>query len=389
MSVPIELLQERIDRVQRALRDSYAAPMLVTDPANVGWLSGIPADFQKDARMLLTPESAWFITDGRYENRVPDIPGVETYIWGAKHLHLYPELKDLLGSAKTLVVDVKGLPIDIYSALPEMLGVKNIEAPSGFLDRLRMIKGARELVLIREALEIAIGAFRWSVNEWLPENMAAKTDMDYRDAFEAHCDEMGGEGMSFETIVAMDLDGDTPHPDMTRNPRPLRDGTTILVDWGINYKGVCTDLTRMVLLGRDELPAEIVSLRDLQVVWMKDVIAELLPGKPAWEAGMKYVEGMKAAGIERPFHGAGHGTGGAYVHELPRVSMKPEGQDDFGIPFGPSIVLEPGMIVTSEPGMYKKGVGAYRTENMVLITAEGHEIMDESLTLEPLVAKQK
>ena len=389
MPAPKELLQERIARVQNALRESYNAPMLVTDPANVGWLSGIPTDFQKDARMLVTPDAAWFITDGRYENRVPEIPGVKTYIWGTKHVHQYPELRELVNGASTLVVDTKGLPLDIYHALPAMLGVKKLEAPSGFLDRLRMIKGERELVLIREALEIAMNAFRWSVEEWLPANIATATDMDYRDAFDAHCDEMGGEGMSFETIVAMDFDGDTPHPDMSRAPRPLKDGKTMLVDWGIFYKGVCTDLTRMILLGRSELPAEIAKLRDLQVVWMDDVIGEMVPGKPAWAAGMKYVEGMKAAGIERPFHGAGHGTGGAYVHELPRASLRPEGQDDFGIPFPQSIVLEPGMIITSEPGMYEKGVGAYRTENMVLVTKDGYEIMDAALTLEPFVAMPK
>ncbi|MFH0883314.1 MAG: M24 family metallopeptidase [bacterium] len=389
MPAPKELLQERIGRVQKALRESYNVPMLVTDPANVGWLSGIPGDFQKDARMLVSPDAAWFITDGRYENRVPEILGVKTYIWGMKHLHLYPELRELTGGAKTLVVDVKGLPIDVYHALPAMLGVNKIEAPSGFLDRLRMIKGDRELVLIHEALEIAMNAFCWSVEEWLPRNMATRTDMDYRDAFDAHCEEMGGEGMSFETIVVMDFDGDTPHPDMSRAPRPLKDGKTMLVDWGIFYKGVCTDLTRMVLLGCDELPKEIVRLRDLQVVWMDDVIGEMVPGKPAWAAGMKYVEGMKAAGIERPFHGAGHGTGGAYVHELPRASMRPEGQDDYGIPFGQSIILEPGMIVTSEPGMYEKGVGAYRTENMVLITPDGHEIMDAALSLDLFAAKPK
>lgn len=380
MAAPTKLLQERIGRVQAALRESYGAPMLVTGPANIGWLTGIPEDFQKDACVIVSPDEAWFITDGRYENRVPEIGGMMTYIWGAKHAHRWPELNELI-KGDTLVLDTTGLPLDVYLALPKMVGVTSLEVPSGFLDRLRMIKGAQELDLIREALGIAMSAFRWAVEEWLPKNLASATDMEFRDAFEARCMETGAEGMSFETIVAMGKDADTPHPDMSRDARPLEIGSAMLVDWGITYKGVCTDLTRMIVLGASEMPQPIVELKALQGKWMDAVIAEMVPGEPAWKAGMAYVDGMKAAGIDKPFHGAGHGTGGAYVHELPRASMKPEG-DDYGIPFGAAIEFEPGMIVTSEPGMYKVGVGAYRTENMVLITEGGHEIMDADLPLE-------
>lgn len=387
MAAPKQLLEERIGRVQAALKESYNAPMLITGPANIGWLTGIPADFQHDACLVISPDEAWFVTDGRYENRVPEIGGMLPFIWGTKHAHRWPEIGELIKN-KTLVLDTTGIPLDVYLALPKMTGVETIEVPSGFLDRLRMIKGDQELTLIREALEIATGAFRWTVEEWLPKNLNSATDMDFRDALDGRCEEMGGEGMSFETIVAMGKDADTPHPDMIRKARPLEIGSAMLVDWGITYKGVCTDLTRMVVLGSDTLPAEIAEMKQLQVKWMDDVIREMVPGAPAWKAGMAYVDGMKAAGIEKPFHGAGHGTGGAYVHELPRASMKPEG-DDFGIPFGAAIDFEPGMIVTSEPGMYKVGVGAYRTENMVLIVDGGHEIMDEALPIEEFFVKGK
>ncbi|MBD3165426.1 hypothetical protein GF324_02410, partial [bacterium] len=183
MPAPVELLQERIGRVQAALKDR-GAPMLVTDPANVGWLTGIPADFQKDAHVLVSPEKAWFITDGRYENRVPDLPGVEPFIWGAEHPHRYPELRQLVEGRDLLLVDTRGLALDIFQVLPQMLEVKQVEAPSGFLDRLRMIKGDGELKLIREAVDLAIQQFRWLIDEWLPANFETATDMDLKEAFE-------------------------------------------------------------------------------------------------------------------------------------------------------------------------------------------------------------
>ncbi|MCB2198497.1 Xaa-Pro peptidase family protein [bacterium] len=387
MAAPTALLQERIERVQQALKEGPNAPMLVTDPANVGWLTGIPEDFQKDARMLIGPDKAVFVTDGRYENRIPEVPGMDRYIWGTKHMHQYPELKELLEGAKKLVVDTRGLPIDIYERLPQMLDVEEVVAPPGFLDRLRMVKGITELELIREAVKIQIGAFRYMVDEWLPANRTSKTDMDFMEQLVEKGMELGAEGVSFEPLVAMDQDADTPHPDMTRAPRPLKDGTVMLVDWGFTYKGVCTDTTRMIVMGADELPAIFQGMRLLQEKWFQAVEDELLPGKKASDGGNAYVVGMKAAGIDKPFHGAGHGTGGAYVHELPKVSGLAEGLEDYGIPFGQAIVLEPGMIVTNEPGMYEKGVGAYRTENMVLITEGGREILDKDLPLEPFFVK--
>ncbi len=384
MPAPVELLQERISRVQQALVEKgSSAPILVTGPSNVGWLTGIPVDFQKDANVLILPEKAYFLTDGRYENRVPEIPGVEPYIWGVKHPHKFPEIKELLNGAKKLNVDTVGLPLDFYNAFPKMFDLDEVMAPTGFLDRLRMIKGDLELVLIREAVAIAIDAFNKMVNEWLPANRATKTDMEFGEALIETAKSLGAEDVSFEPLVAMDADADTPHPDMTRDPRPLKDGTAMLVDFGFSYKGVCTDMTRMIIMGTKSLPPIIEGMRMLQENWMAAVDTQLVPGKMAYEGGNAYALGMKLAGIEKPFHGAGHGTGGAYVHELPRVSSFDGDAEDYGIPFGQCIELEAGMIITNEPGMYEKGVGAYRTENMILITKDGKEALDAALPLTP------
>jgi Xaa-Pro aminopeptidase len=263
-----------------------------------------------------------------------------------------------------------------------MMGVKELVAPSGFLDRLRMIKGDLEMMLIREALAIVIKEFRYMVDEWLPSNKATKTDTDFRDVFEERLADAGAEGMSFETMAVMDGDADTPHPDLGKPPRPLKDGQVMLLDWGIFYKGVCTDLTRMIILV-PELPPIFQGMKLLQEKWMDAVIEEMQVGKPAYAAGNAYWNGLFAAGIEKPFHGAGHGTGGAYVHEMPKLSGMKEGVDDFGVVLSQAIILEPGMIVTSEPGMYEIGVGAYRTENMLLITDDGPEPLDKDLPLDP------
>lgn len=388
MPAPVELLVERISRVRDALKEFDNAPMLITEPANIGWLTGIPADFQKDAHVLIDAEKAYLITDGRYENRIPEIPGLEPFIWAGDHPHRYPDLKKLVGGQDKLILDAKGLALDIFLVLKEMVDVKELEVPSGFIDRLRMIKGDLELKLIREAVSLAIDQFTYMVKEWLPANFETATDKDFAETLESWPLDKGADGISFESIVAMDHDADTPHPDCDRAPRPLKDGNVMLVDWGITYKGVCTDMTRMIVFG-NELPPIIEGMKLLQEKWMDAVVREMQPGKEAYHAGNEYLFGMRAAGIDKPFHGAGHGTGGAYVHELPRVSFYEKEHEDFGIPFPQAIVLEPGMIITSEPGMYEKGVGAYRTENMILITKDGQEALDKELPLDPFFMKLK
>jgi Xaa-Pro aminopeptidase len=388
MPAPTELLQERISRVQEVLKnDQNGNPMLVTGNANIGWLTGIPADFQPDACLLVRPDKVFFVTDGRYTNRIPEIPGMEPYIWGEEHVHLYPEIKNLIDGADHLVCDTTGIAIDMYHALPKMLGLDSISSPSGLLDRLRMIKGELEMTLIREAVDMAVATFNYMVNDWMPKHRETATDMDFRDELLAEGARRGSEGASFDPLVAMDGDADTPHPEMDRPGTPLKGNHIMLVDWGFNYKGVCTDMTRMIILGYEELPPVFQGMRMLQEKWFDMVAAQLLPGLPASDGGAAYQIGVKAAGIKTRFHGAGHGTGGAYVHELPKVSELPDGLDDFGIPFGQAIVLEPGMIITNEPGMYEKGVGAYRTENMVLITEDGHDALDKALSLRPFFVK--
>ncbi len=352
-------------------------------PANVSWLTNVSSDLTQDGNLLITADDVYFITDGRYENRVPAIPGIKPFIWGSKHPHRWPELAETLADFDTVALDTGGLNLDVYNAMPEMLGVSNVIVPSGFIDRLRMLKGKTELELIYEGIKIASDAFLYTVKEWAPANKASASDYDFRDTLVEKCLELGAEDVSFDPLIAMDSDADTPHPEMERTPRPLKDGVAMLVDWGVVYKGICTDMTRMVVFSAD-IPEEFAKMRIVQEKWMKDVEAQVLPGKWAWEAGEAYIQGLKNdAGIDTPFHGAGHGTGGAYVHELPALSMDPGDANNYGIPFRQGIMLEAGMIVTNEPGMYIKGVGAWRTENMILVTETGNDVMDSDLTLDP------
>jgi Xaa-Pro aminopeptidase len=170
---------------------------------------------------------------------------------------------------------------------------------------------------------------------------------------------LGAEQASFETICAVGPRGSLPHA--TAGETLLDAQQTVLLDWGARLAGYCSDLTRVVALGR--IPGDVERLAEVVLAAQEAVFATLRPGVPCREADAAGRRVIAEAGHERHFgHGIGHGVG-LCVHEAPRLSQS---SDD---------TLAPGMVVTVEPGIYIPGRTGVRIEEMVLITEDGHEVL--------------
>lgn len=188
-------------------------------------------------------------------------------------------------------------------------------------------------------------------------------------------------GPSFETIAAFGPSGAIVHYRVdARSERRLHGGSLLLVDSGGHYLDGTTDITRTVALGE---PDEEMCRRFTQVLEGHVAVAtvrfpagtaggqlDALARLPLWASGLDYD------------HGTGHGVG-AYlcVHEGPQRIAK----RDAGTP------LEPGMILSNEPGYYRPGAWGIRTENLVLVrelpappAAERRLLGFETLTLAPI-----
>ena len=135
----------------------------------------------------------------------------------------------------------------------------------------------------------------------------------------------------------------------------------VTVDWGARLEGYRSDCTRTV--GTGQVPARLRELYDVCLEAQLAAVDGIKPGMTGAEADALARTIIDAAGYGDHFgHGLGHGVGLA-IHEGPRLSR--ESPD----------VLEPGNIVTIEPGIYVPGLGGVRIEDLAVVRENGVEIL--------------
>ena len=225
---------------------------------------------------------------------------------------------------------------------------------SGF----RAVKEDWELELMRQAQRITDAAFA----QVLPKIKAGMTEKEL-------CAELiycllknGGEGLSFDPIVVSGPNTSLPHG--VPGDRKLQAGDFITMDFGVLYRGYCSDMTRTVALGH--------ATEEMKQVY-NTVLQAQLAGIAASRAGVtgKEVDGAARKVIADAGYGAyfGHGYGhclGLEVHEEPRCS--PAGD----------VVMEAGMVSSAEPGIYLPGKFGVRIEDVVVFREGGCDIMTQS-----------
>jgi len=168
--------------------------------------------------------------------------------------------------------------------------------------------------------------------------------------------------VAFGFIVGSGPNGAKPHAVL--QDRAVREGEPIVLDIGARVDGYNADLTRTICLGQPEPKLQEI----YDIVRRAQVAAEeaAKPGKRSQEVDAVARDIIAAAGYKEHFgHGLGHGVGLA-VHEGPGVNASS------------TVVLEPGMVCTIEPGIYLSGWGGVRLEDMVVITEHGAEVLTKA-----------
>jgi len=173
----------------------------------------------------------------------------------------------------------------------------------------------------------------------------------------------GAEGMSFETIVASGERSALPHGRATAAKLPRRGFVTL--DFGVMLDGYCSDMTRTVHLGK--ATAEERDVYDFVLEAQEAAVAAVAPGVTASDVDEAARSVLRRAGLDGYFsHSTGHGIG-LEIHEGPRIAAKQ------------TQILEQGMVITIEPGVYMPGKFGLRIEDMVLVTAAGREVLTPSV----------
>jgi Xaa-Pro aminopeptidase len=220
----------------------------------------------------------------------------------------------------------------------------------------RQHKSDAELEKISEAIDQTLDVFEL-VETWLEPGISERSlSRAIRRELESR-----SEGQAFDPIV---LSGpNTANPHCPASERTLQADDWLLVDQGMTIDGYCSDLTRMFFLGDPD--PEIRELYELSKRATAEAFKAVEPGKPTAEVTAVAHDVIREDGYgDNIRHGLGHGVG-MNVHEPPSLSSKND------------LTLEPGMVVTLEPGIYIDGFGGGRIEHMIHLDEDGSHLLDE------------
>lgn len=361
-------LQNRRANILAKLKADGIEGLLVTAPSNVEYLSGFGGG---DAYLVLTAKHAILVSDTRYEQQIQEEhPDLEVVI--RSHNKTTPEATaEVLNklAVKPMGFEAAHMTVELLHSLTEKATKTQLVATTGRVEAVRAIKDPSEVAIIRKAVEVAERAFAM----FTAMLRDADTEKDLVDAMEMYLRRAGARRASFPPICAVGERGALPHAPPT--DRQLGEGSKLLVDWGADVGYKC-DITRVF---RSPFPTpptrknkqERVGL-DLEAVYkavevaQESAVALLRPGTAARDvdtAARKALSKAKVKDVDGDLadyftHGLGHGIG-LDTHEFPRIRQN---SDD---------VLEIGMVVTIEPGVYIPGWGGVRLEDDYLIGKDG------------------
>lgn len=303
--------------------------------------------------VILSASQKVFITDFRYESAaraaVTDFELV-TVTAG----NLYSTVAAYLAKigAKNVGYEDEYLSVAEFKRLKTALDGFSLKPASALIATKRLIKSADEISCISTAQAIAEKA----LTKILPLIKPGVTERDVAAELMFEMLRGGSEGAAFETIVAFGENAACPHHKVS--DKKLEKNELILIDFGAKYRGYCSDMTRTFCLG--EPNAELKSVYSAVLDAQKYALKNIRAGMTGREADSLAREFLRANGYGKEFgHSLGHGVG-LQIHEQPRLG---ENNDT---------VLEAGMVVTVEPGVYIDGLGGVRIEDMIVIEQDGN-----------------
>jgi Xaa-Pro aminopeptidase len=348
----------RIGLLRRRLTKSGLHGLLVTHLPDLRYLSGFTGS---SAALAITRRNARLYTDSRYRTQaaeevenaqveiVSSAPAVAAVEWlAAQPGMVFAGFDPTRTSVAELARWRGALPAQLRRSMLTPLAAPLVEP-------LRMVKDEDELSVMIEAALLGCKLFEGILEFIEP----GRRELEVAAELEYQARLLGAEGMSFETIVASGARSALPHGRATEAKLPRKGFVTL--DFGVILKGYCSDMTRTVHLGRPKVNERAAYEAVLEA--QEAAVAAVAPGVTGGEVDEAARSVLRKAGLAQAFsHSTGHALG-LEIHEPPRLGA------------GQTIRLQPGMVVTIEPGVYLPGRFGIRIEDMVAVTRNGGQVL--------------
>jgi Xaa-Pro aminopeptidase len=343
---------ERRRALASRLASEKADAILVASLSNVRYLTGFTGS--NGMLVLAASGEASFFTDPRY--RIQAGAEVDCPIKVSTGA-LLPDVLALAARKKIrrLGFEKSRLGYEQYETLRSSLPLHSTLKPlGGLVENQRMIKSAGEIEIIRRSVELNSKAYEAGLRSIRPgrtreADLAAEIDFQMR--------KLGAERPAFETIVASGERSALPHAQPSQ--RLLGKNELLLIDMGATLEGYASDMTRVAFLGRPSSRIKRIYKAVLEA--QAAGIDAVRPGVTAEYVDRRTRQVLKPYKLDKAFvHSTGHGLG-LEIHERPRLGKRDK------------TLLEEGMAITIEPGVYLEGFGGIRIEDTVVVTRAGCE----------------
>ena len=333
------------------LQESRAQAFLSTSLPNVRYLSGFTGS---NAALLITAERALLFTDPRYQAQAPNQSDCDVKIAkGPLTKEVTKWIKRL--KLKRVAFEQNRISFDEHRQLAEAAAPARLHPISDAVEHLRRVKSSAEVAMIRASVQVNSAALYEALQRFKP----TMTEIDLAAEIEYRMRRLGAEGTAFETIVASAARSALPHARPTNNP--IASDQLLLVDMGARVAGYCSDMTRTHVIGK--LNPKMRRMYRAVLESQLAAVNEVRPGVTCAAVDRAARDVLRGFGFDKLFiHSTGHGLG-LEIHEAPRVGRKERTK------------LEPGMVITIEPGVYLENLGGIRIEDTVAVTSSGCEVL--------------
>ncbi len=312
--------------------------------------------FKSSALSVIYANEKWYaLTDQRYfENATKSITHMKVIDTGDTNWK-----DEVFNGVDEIYFDSLNTNLATFEAYKEALAKINVEVKSMKFPELRFGYEGDDIEKLKESSRVIDEIF----NKVRPMVKVGMTEKDFESIILKEVIDSKATGVSFDPIVAAGPSGSSPH--WSPSDRVIEANQMVTLDMGVMVDGFASDMTRTFVVEGKVSEEE-------ELIWntvkesMEKTILLVKPGITGKELDEYARAIIDEAGYGEYFtHGLGHAVG-INVHESPRVNK-----------FGTD-PLEPGMVITIEPGIYIPGKYGVRLEHSVLVTEEGYEVLNKT-----------
>lgn len=342
----------RIDKLRAYMEQEGLDGFYIANPVNVRYISGFTGE---DSFLFITKDRQYFITDPRYtEQAALECPDYHTIDWREYGYKMGRTVRGLAeeNSVRRIGFEEDYVTYGVWKSIQENAGVELVPTIH-IIEGFRAVKTPEEIKKLRAACEIASRAFE----KILKDIRAGMTEKEIASRLMHYMVMEGADTKPYGGIVLAGARTSLLHG--IPGNKAVEYGDFVLMDYGCQYQGYLSDMTRVVVAGKaDEKQREVYRLCRQMTEDTQRAVRAGVTGTSCYEASLKAIQDTEYY----PYHyrGIGHGVG-LFVHELPNLGSACDN------------VLARDSVLTVEPGIYIPGWGGVRIEDQGIVTEDGYE----------------